>query len=104
MAIKKAAQAKLGLTETPPARMTEAQIAAIVDAFGGLLGLLRRVDVHDRPEIYSRIGLETTYRPGTETVLAEIRSKEIDRVPVWCPRPNTRLMHTVLASCELSCR
>ncbi|OJF10745.1 recombinase family protein [Couchioplanes caeruleus] len=85
-AIKKAAQARLGLTQVPPERMTEQQIAAIVEAFGGLLGLLRRAERQDRAEIYTRIGLQMIYRPGTETVLAEVRSKEIDRVPVWCPR------------------
>ena len=84
-AIKKAAQARLGVTEAPPQRMSEEQIAAIVDALGGLLGLLRRADQPDRAEIYTRIGLQMTYRPGTETVLAEVRSKDIDRVPVMCP-------------------
>ena len=85
-AIKRAALARLGLTDAPPQRMTEDQIAAIVDAFGGLLGHLKRADQQDRAEIYTRIGLEMTYRPGTETVIAEVRSNEINRVPVWCPR------------------
>ncbi|WP_097319155.1 recombinase family protein [Paractinoplanes atraurantiacus] len=84
-AIKKAAQARLGFTEAPPERMSEEQIAAIVKALGGLLGLLRRADQHDRAEIYARIGLQMQYRPGTGTVLAEIRSTEVDRVPVLCP-------------------
>jgi site-specific DNA recombinase len=85
MAVRKAAQARLGLTEAPPKRMSGEQLAAIVDAFGGLLGLLRRADQHDRAEIYTRIGLQMQYRPGTGTVLAEIRSSEVDRVPVMCP-------------------
>jgi site-specific DNA recombinase len=85
MTVRKAAQARLGLTEAPPERMSEEQLAAIVDAFGGLLGLLRRADQHDRAEIYTRIGLQMIYRPGTETVLAEVRSKDLDRVPVMCP-------------------
>ena len=84
-AIKKAAQARLGFTEAPPERMSEERIAAIVEALGGLLGLLRRADQHDRAEIYSRIGLQMQYRPGTGTVLAEIRSTEVDHVPVMCP-------------------
>ncbi len=84
-AIKRAALARLGLTEAPPQRMSEQQIAAIVDALGGLIGLLKKADQHDRAEIYSRMGLQMTYRPGTETVLAEVRSKNIDRVPVMCP-------------------
>jgi site-specific DNA recombinase len=83
--IKKTAQARLGLTETPPLRMSEEQLAAVVDAFGGLLGLLRKAEQADRAEIYTRIGLQMTYRPGTETVLAEVRSNDLDRVPVMCP-------------------
>jgi hypothetical protein len=71
--------------------MSEEQLAAIVDAFGGLLGLLKRADQPDRAEIYTRIGLHMIYRPGTETVLAEIRSKDLDRVPVMCPEPELDL-------------
>ncbi|WP_239093101.1 hypothetical protein [Paractinoplanes abujensis] len=84
-AIKKAAQTRLGFTEAPPERMSEERIAAIVEALGGLLGLLRQADQHDRAEVYARIGLQMPYRPGTRTVLAEIRSTDIDRVPVMCP-------------------
>ncbi len=48
--------------------------------------------------VYARIGLHMTYRPGTETVLAEIRPggiggnkntatvRDDHRVPAWCPR------------------
>ncbi|GGQ84081.1 hypothetical protein GCM10010166_62910 [Couchioplanes caeruleus subsp. azureus] len=100
--VKRAAQARLGLTEAPPTRMGEEQIAAIVDAFGGLLGLLRQADQQDRAEIYTRLGLQMIYRPGTETVLAEVRSTEIDRVPVWCPRTDTLAAHTVIASRQLA--
>jgi hypothetical protein len=28
-----------------------------------------------------------TYRPGTETLLTQVVSTAINRVPVWCPRP-----------------
>jgi site-specific DNA recombinase len=100
MAVRKAAQALLGLAEAPPERMSEEQLAAIVDAFGGLLGLLRRAEQHDRAEIYTRIGLQMTYRPGTETVLAEVRSKDIDRVPVMCPEGdvNTQKKHPRLCA------
>jgi hypothetical protein len=62
------------------------------DAFGGLSGLLKQADPHDRAAIYTRIGFELTYRPGTETVIAEVRSKEINPVPEWCPRPNTMVV------------
>jgi hypothetical protein len=30
-----------------------------------------------------------TYRPGTSTVLAEVRSNDIDRGDKWCPRVDT---------------
>ena len=69
--------------------MTEGRVAAIVDAFGGLPGLLKRADQQNRAEISMRIGLEMTYRPGTETVAAEVRSKEIDRVPVAPEDPHS---------------
>jgi hypothetical protein len=101
-AIKKSAQARLGFTEAPPERMSEERIAAVVEALGGLLGLLRKADQHDRAEIYARIGLQMQYRPATGTVLAEIRSTELDRVPVMCPEPQTRATHTVLAMGLLS--
>jgi site-specific DNA recombinase len=84
-AIKKAARARLGCTEALPERMSEERIAAIVEALGGLFGLLRRAEPQDRAEIYARIGLQTQYRPGTGSVLAEIRSTDIDRVPEMCP-------------------
>jgi hypothetical protein len=81
--------------------MTEEQIAPAVEAFGGLLGLLRQAEPHDRAEIYTRIGLRMNYRPGTETVLAEVRSTDADRVPMWCPRLNTRDTLTVITTGEL---
>jgi hypothetical protein len=64
--VRKAAQARFGLIEAPLERMSEDQLAAVVDAIGGLLGLLRRADQHDRAEICARIGLQMIYRPGTE--------------------------------------
>jgi site-specific DNA recombinase len=82
--------------------MSEEQLAAIVDALGGLLGLLRRADQHDRAEIYTRTGLQMIYRPGTETVLAEVRSNDLDRVPEMCPEPNTKNKNTVIAAAELA--
>ena len=73
------------------------------EALGGLLSLLRRADQRDRAEIYTRIGLQMQYRPGTETVLAAIRSTTVDRVPVMCPEPNATDIHTVIAFRELVC-
>ncbi len=54
-------------------------------------------------EIYARVGLEMVYRPGTETVLAQVTSKSFDGVVDVCPRLNTRDIHTVIASRELAC-
>jgi hypothetical protein len=87
-AIKKAAEARLSLTPNRPQRMSGEQIGAMVEALGGLLGLLRLAEPRDRAEIYSRLGLRMTYRPGT--------------VPVWCPMPNTPGTKTVIASAELA--
>ena len=85
-AIKSATQARLSLTTATPQRMSEDQIAEIVGALGGLMTLLKQADTRDRAEIYSRVGLRMTYRPGTETVLAEIVSSDLDGVPMRCPR------------------
>ena len=85
-ALRRAALARLGLVGEVPQRMSEDQVAAIVEALGGLLGLLKQAEKQDRAEIYSRLGLRMTYRPGTETVLAEIVSTNLDRVGDVCPR------------------
>jgi hypothetical protein len=63
---KKTAQARLGLTEVPPQRMTSDQLDAIADAFNDLFALLQDADPRDKAELYSRIGLRMTYRPGPE--------------------------------------
>lgn len=82
---KKAAQARLGLTEVPPQRMTRDQLDAIADAFTDLFGLLRDADPRDRAELYSRIGLRMTYRPGPETLMAEVVTPADLRVFNRCP-------------------
>jgi hypothetical protein len=97
-AIRNAAQARLGLVSGKPARMTEDQIRAIVDALGGLLGLLRLAEPRDRAEIFARVGLQMIYRPSTETVLAQVTSSALDGVAHVCPRPNTRATHTMIAT------
>jgi hypothetical protein len=84
-AIKKAAQARLGLTEAPPQRMTADQLDAIAEAFNDLLGLLRDADPRDRAELYSRLGLRMTYRPGPETLMAEVVTPAELRVFDMCP-------------------
>jgi site-specific DNA recombinase len=81
--------------------MSEDQIALIVDALGGLLGLLADADPRDRADIYARVGLQMVYRPGTETVLAQVTSSAVDGVANVCPRTDTRGRDTVIAAGEL---
>ena len=66
--------------------MSEEQISIIVEGLGGLLGLLHQADPHDKAEIYSRLGLQLTSRPGPETLIAEVVSPAIYRVNSWCRR------------------
>jgi site-specific DNA recombinase len=83
--------------------MSEEQISTIVQGLGGLLGLLRQADPSDKAEIYSRLGLQLTYRPGAQTLIAEVTTSAIDGVNSVCPELNTRDGHTVIASEELAC-
>jgi hypothetical protein len=85
-AIKKTARARLGLTEAPPQRLSTDQLDAIAEAFNDLFTLLRDADPRDKAELYSRIGLRMTYRPGPETVIAEVVTPANARVFNWCPR------------------
>ena len=78
--------------------MTTDQIDAIADAFNNLFRLLRDADPRDKAELYSRIGLRMTYRPGLETLIAEVATPTSSRVFDWCPRPNTQDTHTGLVS------
>jgi site-specific DNA recombinase len=86
-AIQAATKALLGSRRNAPAsRLTETQIAAIVEALGGLHALLQDADPLDKVEIYGRIGLRLTYKPGTETAIAEVTSTATDGVPNLCRR------------------
>ncbi|GAA0577187.1 recombinase family protein [Paractinoplanes ferrugineus] len=84
-AIKRTAQARLGLTEAPPQRMPTEQLDAIAEAFKDLLSLLRDADPRDRAELYSRLGLRMTYQPGPETLMAEVATPADLRVFDMCP-------------------
>ena len=67
--------------------MTSEQLDAIADAFNDLFKLLRDANPRDKAELYSRIGLRLTYKPGPETVIAEVCTPANDlRVFDWCPR------------------
>ena len=71
-----AAEAKLAQIETPhgkPRRMTREEIRAVVEAFGGLLAVLRDADPADKAEVYRQLGLRLTYDHEAQTVLAEAR-------------------------------
>jgi site-specific DNA recombinase len=91
--IKKAAQARLGLTGAPPQRMSAGQIDAIAEAFDDLFRLLRDADPRDKAELYSRIGLRMAYRPGPETLIAEVSTPASSRVFDWCPMIDTNEYH-----------
>ena len=72
-----------------------------MDGLGSLLGVLRGADPRDKAELYSRIGLRMTYRPGLKTLKAEIVSSDLGRELNVCPRPNTAHEHTEIAVREL---
>ena len=88
-AIKKTAQARLGLTEAPPQRMSSDRLDAIAEAFKDLSELLRDADPRDKAELNSRIGLQLTYKSGPETLIAEVATPANDRVFDWCPEGDT---------------
>ncbi|MBO3736548.1 hypothetical protein [Actinoplanes flavus] len=83
------ATAALRLSEAPPQQINEGQTAAIVDGLGSLLTVLRDADPRDKAELHSRIGLRMTYRPGLETLIAEVSTPASSRVFDWCPRIDT---------------
>jgi site-specific DNA recombinase len=60
---------------TGRSRMTADEIRALVDAFGGLLAVLRRADPADKAEVYRQLGVQLTYRHGDRTVLAEVNPR-----------------------------
>jgi hypothetical protein len=72
-----------------------AQYRAALDAGGDALGLLHNADQTDRAEVYARIGLQMTHRPGTETMIAGAISPAIDGVLDVCPRPDVGPAYTI---------
>ena len=83
--IRTATQALLTAKPATNERMSEEQISTIVQGLGGLLGLLRQADPSDKAEIYSRLGLQLTYRPGAQTLIAEVTTPAINGVNNVCP-------------------
>lgn len=58
----------------PPGRprMTNDQIAAIVNDLSDVLGVLRDAEPADKADIYTRLGLRLTYQPADLTVRTEV--------------------------------
>lgn len=54
--------------------MSRDEISSLVTALSDLLTVLRAADPADKAQIYSKLGLRLTYRPGDDpAVRAEIR-------------------------------
>ena len=84
-AVQTAIKAQLTAKPTTSERMSEEQISVIIHGLGGLLGVLRQAEPRDKAEIYSRLGLQLTYRPGSQTLIAEVTTSAINRVNSVCP-------------------
>ncbi len=52
-------------------RMTQAEIASLIDSLGGLVKVIRKADPAQKLEIYRQLGLKLTYNHATRTVVAE---------------------------------
>ena len=52
------------LAGQPPQRLTEDEIAAIIDSLGNTAAVLADVDLADKAKIYTGLGLRLTYEPG----------------------------------------
>lgn len=53
--------------------MTKDEIEALVEAFGGLLVVLRTADSRNKLEVYRQLGLTLTYNHADRTAVAEVR-------------------------------
>jgi site-specific DNA recombinase len=80
--------------------MTADEIKIIIDAIPGIAAVLGRADPADKSEVYRQPGLRLTYEPGPRMMKAEARPSG-SRTKV-CPRPDTRDIHTVIASATLT--
>ncbi|MEU7871279.1 recombinase family protein [Dactylosporangium sp. NPDC049140] len=73
-----AAQAQLrDAAGAKPSRMTTEEINAVVASLGNLLTVLRDADPADKAEIYRGLGLQLTYQPGANNVIAEAKPTAI---------------------------
>ncbi|MEX5636355.1 zinc ribbon domain-containing protein [Parafrankia sp. FMc2] len=71
-----AAQARLR-TAIGRRRMTEQEISDMVAAAGDIVAVLADADPADKAEIYTQLGLELTYEPGGNRVIAEAKPSTI---------------------------
>ncbi|MEU1548279.1 hypothetical protein [Nocardia sp. NPDC005745] len=55
----------------PHRRMTQEEIAGLVDSLGGLVRVIRKADPAEKLELYRQLGLKLTYNHTTRTVVAE---------------------------------
>lgn len=77
-AARAAAEAQLrAITGTTTARMTAEQIKDLITSLGTLLAVLRDADPADKAEIYRGLGLQLTYHPARNTMIAEAKPSAI---------------------------
>ncbi|MFL6072451.1 MAG: recombinase family protein [Mycobacteriales bacterium] len=69
---KAVAQARLRAA-TGRRRMSAEEIGQLVQALGDIVRVLADADPGDKAEVYSRLGLRLTYKPGSQEVIAEAR-------------------------------
>ncbi|WP_261561840.1 recombinase family protein [Frankia tisae] len=79
-----ATQARLRTT-TGRRRMTALEISDMVAAAGDIVAVIADTDASDKAEIYTQLGLELTYEPGDNRVIAEAKPLPI-MYEGECPR------------------
>jgi hypothetical protein len=84
------AEADLQTTQPPERRrMSQIEIANLVQALGDIVTALHDADPADKAEVYGQLGLRLTYHPETQTVHAEADLSG-HRRPMGCVRGATR--------------
>jgi site-specific DNA recombinase len=63
---------------TPAQPPADGQIDAIATAYGKLLGRLQHAEPHHKADLYSRLGLRMTHRPGPHTINLEIAPSDLE--------------------------
>ena len=73
---EKASYALLTRRPAPRARMSEAEVKAIVDRLADIAGVLHDANPHDKAEVFRQLGLKLTYHPGRKIVEARVEPVE----------------------------